>query len=246
MMANRSVRLPTLSESELQRQEWLSRLRDEFVNLEPLLSVPNFLPDDGLPTWVQNIEREIAAAMFPVVKVKKTTKLTPKGMGAMIGHTCGYGVWLVEIVETIPNEIEDENLASKFTPEQLARGEKLLLSIFNDWYPALRRFAKRALCSAVDQNYEDMSEFLLAYSQAFSRKPKTRNANEIGNSATEIYFRMIAQWRFVNAMNSVHELHQWLVKYFGPYRVGDLKRIEKICQRIQLNYRRPGRPKRSK
>ena len=231
---------------ELQRQEWLSRLRDEFVKLEPLLSAPDFLPDDGVPIWVQNIEREIATVMFPVANVKKTTKLTPKGMGAMIGHTCGYGVWLMEILEAIPNEVEGGKLASKLAPQQLERGENSLVSIFDDYYPALRRLAKRALCSAVDQSYEDMAEFLLAYSQAFSRKPKTRNASEIGNSATAIYFRMITQWRSVNAMNSVHELHQWLVKHFGPYRVGDLKRIEKICSRIHLSYRRRGRPKRLK
>jgi hypothetical protein len=234
-----------LSESEQRRQEWLSRLRDEFVKLEPRLAVWNFLPDDGLPAWVQNIEREIAAAMFPVVKVKKVTKLTPQGLGAMIGHTCAYGVWMVEALETLPNEIQDKDLTSKFTSEQFARGEEFLLSL-NDWYLALRRLAKRALCSAVDQSYADMTEFLLGYSQAFSRKPQTRGTSEIGNSATEIYFRMITRWRSVNAMNSVHELHQWLVKYFGPHRVGDLKRIEKICQRIQLHYRRPGRPKRLK
>ena len=34
-----------------------------------------------------------------------------------------------------------------------------------------------------------------------------------------------------------------LVKVFGPYRTGDLKRTEKICQRIGLRYRKAGRPK---
>jgi hypothetical protein len=36
-----------------------------------------------------------------------------------------------------------------------------------------------------------------------------------------------------------------LVKVFGTYRAGDLKRTEKICQRIELHYRKPGRPKKN-
>jgi hypothetical protein len=235
-----------LSESDLRRQEWLGRLREEFVKLEPPVIVPNFLPNDGLPTWVQNIEREIADAMFPVVKVKKLTKLTPKGMGAMLGHNCAYGVWMIESLNELFEDVADEGLTSELSAEQQALVEKFLSSV-EDYYSALRRLAKRALCSVVDQSYADMTEFLRAYSQAFSRKPTARGGvAEIGNSATLIYFRMITHWRVVNAMSSVPELHQWLVKHFGPYRTGDLKRIEKICGRIQLHYRRPGRPKRPK
>ena len=35
-------------------------------------------------------------------------------------------------------------------------------------------------------------------------------------------------------------------KSMGEHRTGDLKRIEKICQRIGLHFRKPGRPKMAK
>ena len=42
-----------------------------------------------------------------------------------------------------------------------------------------------------------------------------------------------------------HGKNKILVGVFGPHRVGELKRIEKICQRIDLHYRKPGRPKKA-
>lgn len=230
---------------EARRKQWLRRLCDEFIKLEALFPAENFLPDEGLPKWVQNIERELGATMFPVARVKKGFEPTPKRLGGIIGHACAYGVWLVEWVAETLGGSETALDESKLTPEQLAFGNKFIQGLLNEWYPALRRLAKRALCSTVDQSYEDMRDFLLAYSEAFSRKPKAPNAGDIGNSATELYFYMIVHWKVVNAMNSVHELHQWLVKRFGPHQVGELKRIEKICQRIELHYRRRGRPKRA-
>jgi hypothetical protein len=235
----------TISDPVERRRAWLGKLTAELLKLEPLFPVHNFLLDEGLPQWVHNLEREIGATMFPLVRLKEEPTLSPKRIGGLIGHSCAYAVWMMEYLEEQMSEPEQDTV-SKLTPEQIALAEKYLLGIANDWYPALRRFAKRALCSSVDQSYEDMTEFLLGFSQAFSRKPRRQNASDIGNSATQIYFFMFIWWRAVKSMQSVHQLHQWLVKAFHPHRIGDLKRIEKMCQRIELHYRKPGRPKKSK
>jgi hypothetical protein len=202
------------------------------------------LPDDS-PKWVQNVEREVGATLFPVAKIKDDFYLTPRRMGALIGHACALAVWMTENLEHELNKPESEIDLTQFTPEQIEHGLKLLQGIVEDWYPALRRLAKRALCSCVDQPYEEMMEFLLAYSDAFSRKPKTFKMGDLGNPTIEIYFFMLTFWRAVNALRSVHQLHQCLVGVFGPHRVGELKRVEKICQRIDLHYRKPGRPKKA-
>ena len=107
----------------------------------------------------------------------------------------------------------------------------------------MRRFAKRALCSCVDQTYEDMTDFLLGYADAFSRKPKTMKVGNICNPTFEIYVFMLLHWPLIERMNSVRKLHEVLVKVIGAPRVGEQKRIEKICQRIGLSFRKPGRPK---
>jgi hypothetical protein len=227
------------------REAWLRHLADEFLKLEPFFPVQNMFPDQGQPLWVQNVELEVGAVLFPVIKIKDELNLTPRRMGALIGHTCALGVWMMEGLEHELNKPGQEIELTKFTPEQIEHGKKYLNDIVNVWYPALRRLAKRALCSCVDRPYEDMTEFLLAYSEAFSRKPKKLGAADIGNPTFEIYIFMLIFWRAINALRSVHQLHQCLVRVFGPHRVGELKRVEKICQRIDLHYRKPGRPKKS-
>lgn len=225
---------------------WLRRLADEFLKLELLFPMDNFLPEEGLPKWVQNVEREVGATMYPVAKLKDDLNLTPRRMAAILGHSCAFGVWMMEaLVCEIENAQEEIDL-SKYTPEQVEHAAKFVADVVGNWYPALCRLAKRALCSSVDRTYEEMTDFLLAYSQGFSRKPKKMGMADIGNSAFEIYFFMLTYWRFVDSLKSVHELHQFLVKIFGPHRVGELKRVEKICQRIELHYRKPGRPRKAK
>ena len=94
---------------------------------------------------------------------------------------------------------------------------------------ALMVFSSPALRSAADQTYEDMTEFLLAFSKGFASKPKTLSIANIGNPTFEIYVFMLMYWRIVGALKSVRELHDVLVKVFGAHRIGELKRIEKIC-----------------
>jgi len=234
----------TTIDGKQRQQDWLERLREEFLKLEPLFPFPHWVHDGDGPKWVQNVEREVGATMYPLAKLKDGNYMTPRRVGAILGHSCAAGVWLMECLE---HDIEKAAAAQietiEITPEQQEQAEKLLHGITEVWYPALRRFAKRALCSSVDQSYEDMTDFLLAYSQAFSRKPKRPGLADIGNPTIEIYFLMLSTWRIVNNLRSVHQLHQYLVAVFGPYRVGELKRVEKICQRIDLHYRKPGRPK---
>ena len=126
--------------------------------------------------------------------------------------------------------------------EDLEKGLETLFSL-GDWYSGLRRLAKRALCSCVDQTYQDMTDFLLGYSNAFSRKPKTFNVGNIGNPTFEIYLYLLVSWQGIARLSSVRQLHELLVKVFGAHQVGDQKRIEKICQRIGLSFRKAGRPK---
>jgi hypothetical protein len=95
----------------------------------------------------------------------------------------------------------------------------------------------------VDQTYEDMTDFLLGYADAFSRKPKTMQVGNIGNPTFEIYVFMLMFWQTVGRMDSVRQLHEVLVKLMGANRIGDQKRIEKICQRMGLSFRKVGRPK---
>ena len=74
------------------REKWLNRLADEFAKLESAMPVANILPESEGPPWVQNLEREVRLAMFPVAKLKKGLTLTPQRLGGILGHQCAVGV----------------------------------------------------------------------------------------------------------------------------------------------------------
>jgi len=224
------------------REQWLRRLADEYVKLETMMPVPDFLPDEGCPPWVENLEREVRQAMFPVAKLKKGLALTPQRLGGIIGHQCAIGVWMMEWLATQMEKTPVE-ASAEITNEQIAAGKELNTELHGEWYMALCRLAKRALASCVDQNYPDMRDFLSAYSAAFARKPTNFNYDSFGNSAFEVYLFMLWHWREIAELDSVRVLHEMLARHLGNQRAGDLKRTEKICQRIALHYRKAGRPK---
>lgn len=230
------------------RTKWLRRLADELEKLEPLMPI-KLLPDGiEYPQWVLKVEREFSLVVLPSAKLKNSDlKMTPKRMGAILGHTCEMAVWMMEWINhqmesDIPvNETSSSKKPlSEITEEEWEKGASILNSLGN-WYLALRRLAKRALCSCVDQTYDDMTDFLLGYADAFSRKPKTFQVGNMGNPTFEIYVFMLIYWQLIERLGSVRELHEALVTVMGK-RIGDRKRIEKICQRIGLTFRKAGRP----
>ena len=87
-----------------------------------------------------------------------------------------------------------------------------------------------------------MSEFLSTYSSAFAKKPKTIGTGDIGASNFKIYLLLLIFWRGFERLKSVHQLHEVFTKILGTYQTGNLKRMEKICERIGLHLGKPGRP----
>ena len=229
------------------RQQWLKGLAEEYIKLESAMPVLNFLPDTDCPVWVKTLEREIGSAIFPTAKLKEGTDLTPRRFAAIIGHQCAVTVWLLEWFNGLmkkPESIDDSKLT--LTPEEIEKGAAALKKLLGEWIPALWQLAKTALSSCVDQSFEDMNQFLQGFSTAFAQKPTGQGCGSFGNSAFEIYHFMLMHWRVVDGLESVRHLHDFLVKVFGPHRVGELKRTEKICQRIGLSFRTPGRPSKTK
>jgi hypothetical protein len=227
---------------EEHKAKWLKRLADEVEKIEPLLPA-NFLPNAvEYPQWVRNVKREFSLAMLPAAKLRDANyEITSKRMGALLGHLCGLAVWMQEsLVEK--DEARDEKKEIHATETDIQNAQKFFVS-FQAWYDAVRRLAKRALCSSVDQTYHDMTDFLTGYAEGFARKPKTDRASDFGSTNFEIYHFMLRYWRLVEQMESVRQFHEFLVKVFGASKIGDQKRIEKICQRMELHFRKPGRPK---
>ena len=232
-----------------QRDKWLKRLAQEFLMLEGLYPWKDFLPKENSPEWVCRVEEKYLVEMHRGADLKGATKLTPMRLGGFLGYQCAYAVWMVDVLNAAiedgvkkPEKYKDVVLKKEEYETGLSK-----LRRWNEWYEALRRLAGRALKSCVYQSYEDMSVFLEAYSRGFSRKPKIgAGLGDFGSSNFGIYHFMLWNWRGIERLDSVRALHDLLRRSMGEYRVGDLKRIEKTCQRVGLHFRKPGRPKASK
>lgn len=229
-----------------QRDRWLNRLTNEFLIVYRQFPFQGSLPEEKCPEWVRRIEDEYFRATHLGARLHKEKKFTAGGMGEFFGFQCAYAVWMMEcfgakIEDAIENPEKHKDL--NLTKEERERGLNGFVRL-NEWYGALRRLAGRALKSCVYQSYADMSAFLSAFSRAFTRKPETTNRiGDFESSAFGIYHFMLLQWRGIERLGSVRELHELLRKQIGEHRTGDLKRIEKICQRIDLHFGKPGRPK---
>jgi hypothetical protein len=228
-------------ESQKRRVEWLNRLLEEFQKIEQFMPI-RFLPEGDHPAWVLRLEQELAKVMFPVARVRQGLEMTPAKVGAMLGHQCANAVQMIEFLND-PAIITKEKLRKiplikKIETTQMANHT---LNI-EKWYSAMRRLAKRALCSVVDQSYEDMCDFLKAFTEAFSKKPKDHTSVTLGSTNYDIYLFLMIYWQIVDQLGSVRKLHELLIKVFGPSRTGDQKRIEKMCQRLGKSFRKPGRP----
>jgi hypothetical protein len=240
--AGNSPSEPASVESE--RAKWLNRLGGEILKLDELfpqeLGVGR-LPDEACPAWEEKVSDEIARILMPGAELKGATRFTPKQMGAILGHQCANGVWMVELFAAqaaAALNTGQKSVSGADTERGNAFSEK-----FSAWYSGLRRLAKRSLCSCVDQPYEVMTDFLGGFAEGFSHKPKTWGIGQFGSTNFEIYVLLMVYHPFIEQLGSVSALHAWLRKVMGEYRTGDLKRIEKICQRIGLHFRKPGRPK---
>ena len=232
-----------------ERDMWLNRLAREFLMIGSLFPFKDFGAGEDCPEWVERVEQEYLVATHRGVDLKGAKKFTPSGLGGFLGYQCAYAVWMVECLnpkigmETLNAEKSKDVALMKEKREEGLRINRR----FWDWYWALRRLAGRALKSCVYHTYEDMAGFLAAYSRAFNKKPRAgAGMGDFGSTTFGIYHFMLWHWREVDQLDSVRALHELLRRSMGEHRVGDLKRIEKICQRIGLHYRKPGRPKTSK
>ena len=229
-----------------QRDKWLNKLAKEFLMLDGLFPFKELLPNEHCPEWVHRVELEYLAAVHPGAMLKGAKMFTPMGIGGLFGYQCAYAVWMMGCLDAKIEDAMQHPEKYKDSVQKKEDCERVLnmLRRFKEWYEALRHLAGRALKSCVYHSYEDMSGFLSAYSRAFSKKPKLgAGIGDFGSTTFGIYHFMLWHWRDVEQLNSVRALHDLLRRSMGEHRVGELKRVEKICQRIGLHYRKPGRPK---
>lgn len=62
---------------------------------------------------------------------------------------------------------------------------------------------------------------------------------------TRLLITIWVNWPSVKQLKSRSQLYNWLCFIHGRQVVGEYKRIEKICERYSITFRKPGRPKKN-
>ena len=233
-----------MSEPEpIKSPEWLREIVGAFEAVESLRGEPAWLSGD-LPAWTQKLGAEFLKSITPLAHLQANTAWTPEEVGGVIGHQFAYWHLIFDLLsedeEPSPNEAAYDALLAYF---RRTLGEDFEKQIEEFWRvlaeemaPAYKRALSMALTKATEQSYSDMTRFFTAFSRALTKKPT--KGNPIGRTTTTVYLVMLVYWKQVEELGSIPALHAWLFRniLLKPQIVGDLKRVEKMCQRLGLSY----------
>lgn len=248
-----SVRTKTLTSVEVAHLEkiklWLDSLQDWLAFVATKEEFPLEYSSDA-PPWVRICMDRVDKTLFaPVNAALGEHALTPYS----VGYALGLMKW------------GDNRLTAKPPPEvkQAVKGIRLskiarrkLVRMCEDFYinvqiavrknGGLRLSFQRELSVAerVSRKYvgRDASDFHRGLSDGL-RGVGRDVPGDRSTDATDVYLVLVLWWRFVARLSSVSELHVFIGRCLGPKLVGEKKRTEKICQRLGLSFRAPGRPK---
>lgn len=191
------------------------------------------------PSWLDKAETEAAQAWAPTMDFRALKNKQPMDsdaliLGKMFGHE--FATW----------HEDNPGLAVSF--EKLKPEQRLLLEVICEDQRAKRlEYVKKVVAIASQQSFEEASQFFKGYALATERGSLTDNGELIGETkATNIYGMLAMYSDFVPLLQNVRELYEWLQTMLGKNLIDDIngfKRVEKICERIGLAFRAPGRPR---
>jgi len=244
------------SEEPQPEKHWVEVILNELEALEGTLPDPKFIAQDvtNYPQWVVNVAAEVLKVGMPTVGLREGLKLDARVAGAFMGSQYARLCSLSELFKE-PNSEEKRTIERiEAWVEKLPEAQRLEFReretainlffevLFTGWMERFLLLLKRAFGSAVEESMEDASAFTGAFHTALKQARKTSRET----TAFKVYFWMFMHWRYIQTFESIRQLQKFLGVYLTANELGNLKRLEKICERIGLTLRPPGRPKGSK
>jgi len=212
---------------------WLEQIIHWMDASQSRLPEPVFLKGE-FPDWVQRVARELISTVFPFAKLRVGQPWTAGQVGALLGHQLAYFHGL-QHCQNIPSNRAFKKIDKRFV--------KRVSIQFENFAKSSSLALKRSLAIASEQSHAEATRFFTAFAKALNKVPVDSQASNFHRTSTKVYWVLLMAWRSVEKMRSVRELQQGLCRCLEPHVVGDLKRIEKMCQRLGLHFGLPGRPK---
>jgi hypothetical protein len=217
--------------------EWLQKIVDRFTLVEGIFPDMEFMHGDW-PAWTQNVAREIAKALYPTAHIKIGRRWEIGEVGALVGQDIAYLDSFVSSMESQQAaDVKWDQLRRVFGDDIEQRVDDFARRLIDEYFPAFNSAVQFSLALAAEQDYLAMKRFFRAFTRALERRPGS--VGDVGRTNTRLYWILLLSWRRVEELGSIPELHRRLCKtvFLGPHLVGDLKRVEKICERIGLSYK---------
>jgi hypothetical protein len=237
------------------QRKWILRVMNHYGAVEQLRGDSiNDKRFSELPEWVVNLLGILMGVSHPGLKVRNT-KWKTKDLGKFIGRQYAIERLMFGEVPLNPDAVVETR---RCTASLIRRGKKRNPNLdlaqlqqketeaHKKWRPHFRQFIQETLAAACDRPYVESSAFFHAFAQAQIEPDDFRTENSMG-VGDKIVWAMVMEWQDIAKLQSIGELHRVLEKAFQPHGVVvTYKRIEKLCQRIKLKFKDPGRPVGSK
>lgn len=223
-------------------RDWLEQIEAKIDLVEEATPEQNWLRGDW-PDWVKRVAAEVVSMTCPTLKARRLP-LEAEQVGGLVGQKLAYAMWHRD---HLPKpEDEQKRIAAVFgKPLDRSAVTKILeinRQIRQEIIPQSETLAKFALGLACEQGYGESRAFLRGFVRALEKAPGPMGAPSGERSTWRIYMALLVSWRTIEVLPTIAELHRRLCHTFEPHLVGDLKRTEKLCQRVGLHLGKVGRP----
>lgn len=233
------------------QRQWIREILRKFGELQEFQPEP-FCGEPKWPEWVSNLFMTFFGISHPGVKMKNLKKWKAKDLGRFLGRqyagehlTCGgvplslkviqegerFGAWAEKWIKQKRPDLDLDKFQSQYEQEAEA------------WRPQFMKFMQDTLSSACERPYLESSAFFEAFGKAVVMKPDELLTERTMGVGDKICWSMFVMWQEIEGLHSVAELHRILEQALKPKGIiVKYKRVEKLCQRIKLKFKAPGRP----
>jgi hypothetical protein len=201
-----------------------------------------------VPEWVQLCSSRLKGTLFNPI----AARLSESGFSPYrAGYSLGIMRWGVGSMQRPKHEFNVLAKKQKFSAATKRKMGKMFEDFFvQSGFLTRAEIRKSKFIPSEARRYESKATGLAPLEASEYHRGYADGLRGIGEGApgdrsdlaTNIHLILVIWWRFVVKFKSVTELHLWLSRHLGADKTGDKKRIEKICQRIHLKFREPGRP----
>ena len=230
---------------ESKQPSWIEQASAILETAETDVPVPTWLQIEALPQWAGNAAGAIIKAAMPGTAWKEPKRWTPGDLGAFLGGKTVY--WKAESDEENYDPLWLKRLAKPLkTVEErnsLAAIVRYFRKLWRVGYPQYLNALIQCFALVADAPHQEKIRFFKAYTKAIAQRQNSDGSPARSTTATPIYSFLLIRWRAVEQLESISKLHSVLCTVFGSATIGDLKRVEKICERIGLSFAKAAKAK---